>query len=93
MINSFKKIVVISPHPDDETLGVGGSIKKFTKIKISERLRGPGRHKNIYKELRPSFTRSKLVGNIYFLGKKRNTCCHRGGREVQREPRGNSSEK
>ena len=33
MINSFKKIVVISPHPDDETLGVGGSIKKFTKLK------------------------------------------------------------
>lgn len=32
MINLFKKIVVISPHPDDETLGVGGSIKKFSKF-------------------------------------------------------------
>ena len=32
MKNLFKKIVIISPHPDDETLGVGGSIKKFSKF-------------------------------------------------------------
>ena len=31
MIKNLKNIVVISPHPDDETLGVGGTIKKFSK--------------------------------------------------------------
>lgn len=30
MIENIKNIVVISPHPDDETLGVGGTIKKFS---------------------------------------------------------------
>ena len=31
MIKDIKNAVIISPHPDDETLGVGGTIKKFTK--------------------------------------------------------------
>ncbi len=30
MINNVKNVVVISPHPDDETLGVGGAIKRFS---------------------------------------------------------------
>ena len=34
MINDLKNIVVISPHPDDETLGLGGSIKKFSSLGI-----------------------------------------------------------
>ena len=29
MINLFDKITVIAPHPDDETLGVGGTIARF----------------------------------------------------------------
>ncbi len=32
MISVPKNIVVISPHPDDETLGVGATIAKFVKM-------------------------------------------------------------
>lgn len=37
MLKDIKNAVIISPHPDDETLGVGGTIKKFSKngIKVS----------------------------------------------------------
>ena len=34
MINDIKKITIIAPHPDDETLGVGGSIKRFSDLGI-----------------------------------------------------------
>ena len=34
MIQEIKKVVVISPHPDDETLGAGGTIKKFSSLGI-----------------------------------------------------------
>ena len=32
MIKNFKKIVVIAPHTDDETLGVGGTICRLSKM-------------------------------------------------------------
>lgn len=35
MKNYFQNVVVIAPHPDDETLGLGGSIKRLTKNKIN----------------------------------------------------------
>ena len=34
MIKNIKKALVIAPHPDDETLGAGGTIKKLTKMNI-----------------------------------------------------------
>ena len=34
MMNQFKRAVIIAPHPDDETLGVGGTIKRFSDLGI-----------------------------------------------------------
>ena len=28
---NFKKAVIVAPHPDDETLGLGGTIKRLIK--------------------------------------------------------------
>lgn len=33
MIDSYKKLMIVSPHPDDEILGCGGLLHKFSKIK------------------------------------------------------------
>ena len=37
MLNYFQNVVIIAPHPDDETLGMGGTIKRLTmnKVKVS----------------------------------------------------------
>ena len=34
MISKFKKALIIAPHPDDESLGLGGTIKRMTNLKI-----------------------------------------------------------
>ena len=34
MLNNLKKCVVIAPHPDDETLGLGGSIARMSSLGI-----------------------------------------------------------
>ncbi len=34
MISNFKKILVIAPHLDDETIALGGTIKKLSKSKV-----------------------------------------------------------
>lgn len=34
MISGFKRMVVIAPHPDDETLGAGGTISRFANAGV-----------------------------------------------------------
>jgi len=35
MISKFKRVLIIAPHPDDETLGLGGTIKRMIKSNIN----------------------------------------------------------
>ena len=44
MLKQFKKVLVVAPHPDDETLGVGGTIKKLSKNKIDVSILVVGGH-------------------------------------------------
>ena len=41
MIKNFKKILVIAPHLDDETIALGGTIKRLTKNKFNVCLNSP----------------------------------------------------
>lgn len=34
MINNFKKTLIIAPHLDDETIALGGTIRKLSKVKM-----------------------------------------------------------
>jgi len=44
LLNSIKKVVVVAPHPDDETLGVGGSISRLTSEGIEVHILFVGGH-------------------------------------------------
>ena len=47
-----KKILVVSPHPDDETLGVGGAIAKYANDgHIVNVLTISGHHPPLYNRL------------------------------------------
>ena len=74
---------------------IPGFLKTFLKkIRFLSDQEVPGRHKNIYRELRRFLQDLKfLATSVAFLGNRRNTCCHRWVREVQRGPCGNSWEK
>ena len=64
MFKNINKILVIAPHPDDETLGLGGSIKKFTKLGVKVKVVIVSGHKPpLYsaKDYKITFNESKKV--------------------------------
>ena len=59
------------------------------KLRFLSDQKVPGCHKNIYRDLEHPLQDLKFLATyVAFLGNKRNTCCHRRGREVQGGPCG-----
>lgn len=58
MMLSDKRIIVISPHPDDETLGVGGFIKKLIEQKNTVKILTVSGH------LPPLYTRKEYETTV-----------------------------
>ena len=72
MFNQFKKVLVISPHPDDETLGVGGTIKKLSKKKLEISILVVGGHlPPIYEEEHYRKTEKECKKACSILGSKK----------------------
>ena len=72
MLKQFKKVLVIAPHPDDETLGVGGTIKKLSKMKSNVSILIVGGHlPPIYKEEHYKETEKECKKACSILGVKK----------------------
>jgi N-acetylglucosamine malate deacetylase 1 len=72
MIDNFDKILVIAPHPDDETLGVGGTIARLSDMgkKVSV-LFVSGHLPPIYKEKDFEKTKLEALHAMKILGVKK----------------------
>ena len=76
MISNFKKTLVIAPHLDDETIALGGTIKKLSKSKVKVDVVIVGGHlpplydkKNYLVTKKESFKALKILGvkKVYYL--------------------------
>ncbi len=71
MMKNFKNIVIIAPHPDDETLGLGGSIKKFIKSKVKVSILVVSGHlPPLYNKKDFTLTKNESIKAFKFLGVK-----------------------
>tara|TARA_B110000305_G_C19372018_1_gene604963 strand:- start:145 stop:816 length:672 start_codon:yes stop_codon:yes gene_type:complete len=72
MINNFKKILVIAPHLDDETIALGGTIKKLSKAKMHIDVIIVGGHlPPLYKKKDYLITKKESKNALNILGVKK----------------------
>ena len=71
MINNFKNVCIIAPHPDDETLGLGGTIAKLIEQKSSVNVLIVGGHlPPVYKKDEYKITEAECKAAMSELGVK-----------------------
>mgnify|MGYP001494389051 FL=1 len=72
MINSFKNTLVIAPHLDDETIALGGTIKKLSKAKFQVNIVIVGGHlPPLYSKKKYLITKKESKNALKVLGVKR----------------------
>lgn len=72
MINSFKNTLVIAPHLDDETIALGGTIKKLSKAKFQVNVVIVGGHlPPLYSKKKYLITKKESKNALRVLGVKR----------------------
>ena len=71
MINEFKKTLVIAPHLDDETIALGGTIKKLSKANMEVNVIIIGGHlPPLYNKKNYLITKKESKNALKFLGVK-----------------------
>ena len=72
MINNFKKTLVIAPHLDDETIALGGTIKKLSKAKMQVNVIIVGGHlPPLYSKKNYLITKKESKNALKILGVKK----------------------
>ena len=72
MINSFKNTLVIAPHLDDETIALGGTIKKLSKAKFQVNIVIVGGHlPPLYSKKKYLITKKESKNALKVLGVKK----------------------
>lgn len=72
MINSFKNTLVIAPHLDDETIALGGTIKKLSKAKFQVNVVIVGGHlPPLYSKKKYLITKKESKNALRVLGVKK----------------------